>query len=377
MPASPRSSLFYSRIFAVGTVLVLGTALFMVLRPFLGSIAWALLIAFLLHPTHVRVSKWLRGRTTLSSSLLTVATLLICLGPLTALIVTFARQAATLAEYIQERLSMTTLPTIEGLHRVPVIGRMLDWLDRVANVSSEQLQSWAISGVQSVLKYFAASSGTLFLGAVGTVLGFAMMMFLLFFFLRDGAGMVARLVRLIPMAEKDKQKLETYLGAVTRAVVFGTLLTALIQGALVGIGFLIAGLPSPVVFGVIAAAFSLLPLGGTAIVWIPATLVLGMQGRWGAAIFMAAWGTLLVGLIDNFLKPMLISGRAEVPTLAAFLGVLGGLAAFGAIGLFLGPVVLALIIALIRFRLEMRRAEVAAKAASAESLAPPPAPPAH
>ncbi len=349
MAADSRSSRFYSRVFAIATVGLLGAALFKILQPFFSSMAWALLGAFLLHPAHLRMSRWLRGRYSLSAGMLTAATLFICIGPLTALSVSFARQAANLLEYIQERMTGMSLPTFERLQEVPVLNRVLRWLDTVAGVSPEQLQGWAVSGMQSVLKYFASAGGTLFLGAVGTMLGFAMMLFLLFFFLRDGASMFNRLVRLIPMTTTDKSKLAGYLGAVTRAVVFGTLLTALIQGALVGVSFAIVGLPSPVVFGVVAAAFSLLPLGGTAIVWLPAAIVLAVQSRWGAAIFMAVWGALLVGLIDNFLKPLLISGRAEVPTLAAFLGVLGGLAAFGAVGMFAGPILLALTIALLRY----------------------------
>jgi predicted PurR-regulated permease PerM len=138
-------------------------------------------------------------------------------------------------------------------------------------------------------------------------------------------------------------------------MVYGTGLTALIQGILVGIAFFILGLASPVVFGVIAALASLLPVGGTALVWVPAVIVLGAQGRWGAMIFLFIWGVLLVSLVDNVVRPMLVSGRAAVGTLTVFIGVLGGIAAFGAIGLFLGPVVLALI----RFMLEMRRAEAA------------------
>jgi predicted PurR-regulated permease PerM len=168
--------------------------------------------------------------------------------------------------------------------------------------------------------------------------------------------MSVRLKNLIPMTKARKQELFDYLGAVTRAVVFGTLLTALLQGTLVAIGFAIVDLPSPVVFGVIAAIVALLPIGGTSLVWVPATIVLAVQGRYGAALFMLLWGALLVGLIDNFLKPLLISGRAEVPTLAAFLGVLGGLAAFGPIGMFLGPVILALAIALVRWAEENRPA---------------------
>ncbi len=354
MAADSGAGTFYSRIFAVVTVALLGLALFRILQPFVGSIAWALLGAFLLYPAHARLSRWLRGRATLSSAALTTTALLICIGPLTALGVAFVRQAATLLERLQGRVGDVSLTDLDALQNVPVLAQALQWLDTAIGVSPEQLQGWAVSGAQSTLKYFASTGGSLFMGAVGTLLGFGMMLFLLFFFLRDGAAMCGRLVRLIPMADADKQKLADYLGAVTRAVVFGTLLTALIQGALVSVAFLIVGLPSPVVFGVIAAALSLLPLGGTAIVWIPATIILAAQGRWGAAIFMTVWGALLVGLIDNFLKPMLISGRAEVPTLAAFLGVLGGLAAFGAIGMFVGPVLLALSIALLRYVEEHR-----------------------
>jgi predicted PurR-regulated permease PerM len=349
MAADSAAGSVYSRVFAVAAVAILGVALFRILQPFLGSIAWALLAAFLLHPTHARLSRWLRGRPSLSASLLTVATLLICIGPLTALGLAFVRQAANLLERLPAGMGEAGISSLGAWQDIPVLKRALEWLHTVIGISPEQLQGWMVSGTESMLKYFTSAGGSLFMGAVGTVLGFAMMLFFLFFFLRDGAAMQAQAVRLIPMAEADKRKLADYLGAVTRAVVFGTLLTALIQGALVSVAFVIVGLPSPVVFGVIAAALSLLPIGGTAIVWIPAAIMLAAQGRWGAAIFMTLWGTLLVGLIDNILKPMLISGRAEVPTLAAFLGVLGGLAAFGAVGMFLGPILLALIIALLRF----------------------------
>jgi len=115
-----------------------------------------------------------------------------------------------------------------------------------------------------------------------------------------------------------------------------------------GIGFSIARLPSPVVFGVVGALIAMLPLGGTAIVWIPAAGWLFIDGRWGWGIFMVVWG-LMLSALDNFLKPMLISGRAEVSTLVVFLGVLGGLSVFGAIGIVLGPLVLSLALALIEF----------------------------
>jgi len=124
--------------------------------------------------------------------------------------------------------------------------------------------------------------------------------------------------------------------------------TAAIQGLLLGIGFAVVGLPAPVVFGVIAAVLSVVPFGGTALVWMPAVGVLLFQGRYVAAIALIAIGV-LVSTVDNILKPLLISGRATLPTLAVFIGVLGGIVAFGMIGMFLGPVVIALTLALVNF----------------------------
>lgn len=346
----------YPRAFAVITAAVLSYILFLILRPFITAIAWSLLFAFLLYPLHLRLSVGLRGRTSVSSFLLTLATLFVFIGPLGALGVAFVRQAATLLERLQStygELKFTGLGSLEGM---PILGPALRWIVEVTPITREQLSSGALSAARRILEHLGSMGGTLFMGAMGTMVGFVLMLFLLFFFLRDGAAMQARAANFIPLPPARKRELLNYLGAVTRAVVFGTLLTALLQGTLVGIGFAIAGLPSPVVFGAMAAVLSLLPVGGTALIWGPAVILLAMQGHYGSAIFLLLWGALLVGLIDNFLKPLLISGRAEVPTLAAFLGVLGGLAAFGPIGLFLGPVVFALIIALLRWAEEGRAA---------------------
>jgi predicted PurR-regulated permease PerM len=136
-------------------------------------------------------------------------------------------------------------------------------------------------------------------------------------------------------------------------VVRGTVLTSMIQGLLLGIGFAIVGMPAPVVFGVLAAVLSVVPFGGTALVWVPALATLLIQGRYGQAGGILAVG-LIVSSVDNFIKPLLISGRSPLPTLAVFIGVLGGLAAFGLIGLFVGPVVIALVLALTEFAREKR-----------------------
>jgi predicted PurR-regulated permease PerM len=355
--AVPVRDRFYARTFALVTALLLGIALFKIVQPFVGPLLWALFIAFLLNPLHEWLTRRLKGRSQLSAALLTLLTLIVLLGPLAALSAAFAAQVGDLLQSAQSTVADQTRNNVFDLTKVPWISGMLSWLDATLGVSIAQVRGYVIEGSRAVLQSLASLGGKVFLGAVGTVFGFVLMVFLLFFIIRDGAGMWRTLRDLIPMSRQQKNKLFDHLAAVTRALVYGTGLTALIQGTLVGLSFLFVGLPSALVFGVIAALAALLPFGGTALVWIPAAIVLAAQGRWGATIFMVLWGALLVSLVDNVVRPMLVSGRAPVSTLTVFIGVLGGISAFGAIGLFLGPVVLALIVALLQFALELRRAE--------------------
>jgi predicted PurR-regulated permease PerM len=363
MDAPPRirtEDRFYARSFALAVTAALGLAFYRIIEPFLGPITWAIFLAFLVHPIHVRLTRRLRGRNQVSAFALTMLVLVVFLGPLTGLSAAFAAQVGQLVQFAQATVADQARSNVLDFANVPWIQTGLAWLDDTFGINTAQVRGWTAQGLQQILQWLGSMGGRVFVGAIGTVVGFVMMVFMLFFFIRDGEEMLRTARELIPMPRAYKARLFDHLSAVTRAMVYGTGLTALIQGALVGIAFLIAGLPSPLVFGVIAALTALLPFGGTALVWVPAAIVLAAQGRWGWAIFMVIWGALLVSLVDNFVRPWLVSGRADVGTLTVFIGVLGGLAAFGAIGLFLGPVILALIIALIRFMLEMRRNELVA-----------------
>ncbi len=364
MDAPPRARTedrFYARTFSLVVTAALGIAFYRIIEPFLGPIAWAIFLAFLVHPLHVRLTRKLRGRTPLSAFVLTLLVLVVFLGPLTALSAAFAAQVGQLVQYAQTTVADQAKGNVLDFANVPWVQQGLAWLNSTFDINTAQVRGWVSQGTEQVLQWLASMGGRVFVGAVGTVVGFVLMVFMLFFFIRDGDSMLQTARDLIPMPRAYKARLFDHLSAVTRAMVYGTGLTALIQGTLVGIAFLIADLPSPLVFGVIAALTSLLPFGGTALVWGPAVIVLAAQGQWGWAIFMLIWGTVLVSLVDNVVRPWLVSGRADVGTLTVFIGVLGGLAAFGAIGLFLGPVILALIIALIRFTLDMRRNEIAPK----------------
>jgi predicted PurR-regulated permease PerM len=353
-PRPPTSDeVFYSRTFALLTLALLAYLLFQILQPFLAPIAWALFIAFLVYPLHRWLAAKLRGRDGWSAAVLTIATVLILVGPLTALGAAFAAQAAELLRYAQD-FAVEHKPTeASDLETIPLLGPAIVWLQESAGLSLAQMQAWGVEGARTVLRTLASLGQKAVLGALGTVVGFALMVFILFFAIRDGREAFATLRRLIPMSSGDRSRLFAHLASVTRAMVYGTGVTALVQGVLIAIGFAVVGLPSPIVFGVLAALLALVPLAGTPVVWVPAVLVLAAQERWYAAIFLLIWGS-LVATVDNVLRPMLVSGRAQVGTLTVFIGVLGGVSAFGPIGVILGPLVLALIIALVRFALDER-----------------------
>jgi predicted PurR-regulated permease PerM len=349
MPGTPS---FYSRVFTLVVAVVLGYALVLIFEPFALPMAWAAFLAFLLFPLNLRLRRRLRSAS-LAAGLLTVLAPITILLPLSALSVDFIAQISTLLKSLQRSAAELDIKTFSDLQQFPVIARANSWLEAHAGISAEQMQSWLVTGTREIMQRAASMSGWVFLGALGSLLAFAIMLFLLFFFLRDGDNMISRARRLIPLDEERKERLFSQLGAVTRAIVMGTTITAMLQGVLIGIGFTIADLPSPVVFGVLAALLSLLPVGGAAFVWIPAALWLFFDRHWGYGIFMVVWGLLLGGL-DNVLRPILISGRARISALAVFVGVLGGIPAFGAIGIILGPVALSLVLALIEFAEESR-----------------------
>ena len=344
---------FYRRVFALVAAAALGLAVYFIVKPFLQPLAWAGILALFLHPLQRRLGRRLRGHENLAALALTALALLMFVGPLTGLAVAFAAQARDLAALVPGLVEQARAYDSERLAALPWLHGLFDWLDRTLSISSAEVQQWALSGARRILDRVASMGGTAFVGAVGTVMSFTVMLFLLFFLLRDGAAIARTTVGLIPLEPARKALLVSRLSAVTRAVVLGTVLTALVQGTLLGVGFAIAGLPSPVVFGVFGGVLSVVPFGGTALVWVPGAAALFLMGETGSGIFLAVWGVVLVSSVDNFLKPLLIGDKADVPTLAVFIGVLGGLSAFGLVGMFLGPVVIALVLALVKFASEV------------------------
>ncbi len=338
----------YTKGFVIVVAALFALALYWMLAPLWGALAWAICLAFLLAPVHRWLMRKLKGRAGLSAGIITVLVPVLLAGPVASLGLAFTNQVAGLATRLQNQPLRFDAGLLAQLEHHPFIGNLAEWLRHNLTATTEQLDGWMVSGAQMLLQSLAATGGNFVLSALGSFIHFFMMLFMLFFLLRDGHQMLGRLVHLVPLAPQRRGELLLLVSNTTRAVVYGEVLTALAQGVLVGIGFAIAGLPSALVFGVLAAALALLPVGGSAIVWMPAVVFLLATSQWGLALFMLIWGT-GVSVSDNLMRPFLISTQAPVSTLAVFIGVIGGISAFGMIGVIIGPVLLTVLVALLRF----------------------------
>ena len=343
---------FWTRLGAVLLLAALGYLVWRIVTPLWQPLAWALLLGSLLAPFNLKLAARLGGRPRLASSVTLLLTVLLFILPVAAVTGAVAAQAAQLLNRLELHMPDMSQGLTVDLSHVPWLERPLAWIDANTTISLAQMQGWLVEGSRRLLEALVSSGGSVVMGALGTAASFVLMLFVLFFVLRDGPSVAQQVVQMLPIEDRRRARLWQHLADVTRAVFLGIGLTALVQGMLVGVGFWIAGLPSPLVFGVVAALVALIPMVGSALVWVPGALFLAARGEYGYAIFLAAWGAVVVGMVDNFLRPMLISGRADVPTLAVFVGVMGGLAGFGFIGLFVGPIVLGLLVALFRYERE-------------------------
>ena len=347
---------FYVRVGALLMLAVTGYLVWRIVEPLWQPLVWAALLGGMLAPWNTRLTRRLGNRPRLASAIMTLLALLLFLLPIASVAGAVAAQSAQLLKRLNAYLPGLRAGATLERELPPWLQAPLDWLGQNTGVTLAQMQGWIVEAARGLLEKIVASGGSVVLGAVGTLVSFMLMLFVMFFVLRDGPALARTVVRMLPIENRRRARLWEHLEDVTRAVFMGIGLTALVQGILVGLGFMIAGLPSPLVFGALAALFALVPFVGTVIIWGPAAIFLASRGEAGYATFLATWGVAVVGMVDNVLRPMLISGRASVPTLAVFVGVMGGLSAFGFIGLFLGPIVLGLLVALFRFETEERDA---------------------
>src|SRR5690606_13085816 len=245
-------------------------------------------LAYLLHPLHKKLTLRLGNSPTAAAGIITGLTPLAVFVPLALLAFAFAEQVTALTASMQGGGGMFDIAAWMDPLQHPRIADAVDWVAQRLDMRPRDLQNEMREGTRESVGVLAKSGGGMLIGTAGVLLRFFVMLFILFFMLRDGTKWFARAVTLIPLERRRRYQLLSRLGKVLRAVVYGSGLTALVQGALVGIGFAVAGLPGFVVFAVVAAVCGLLPFGGAALVWLPGALYLLADGQIGWGIFMLA-----------------------------------------------------------------------------------------
>ncbi|MGB7922285.1 MAG: AI-2E family transporter [Pyrinomonadaceae bacterium] len=312
----------------------------LMLQPFLGVLIWAAVLVVVFYPVHRRlVERTKRPATSaLLSSLMVIVAIL---APLTLITLALFNQLSGLTQNLPANLSSLLDPNS------PITGRALGWLRQYVDVDQMLSQ-------EAIAERVKAMSGTIAgrtLGFVGGVLGAVVQIFFIIFTMyylfRDGDRIVGALPDVMPLERSQSEEIMARTREVIAASVYGVLVIALIQGALGGVAFWALGVPSPLVWAVVMTFLSMIPMAGSFIVWVPAVIYLGMTGHWAKAIMLFLWGSLVIGTVDNFLRPKLVGERTRLHELIIFFAVLGGLQVFGVLGIVLGPVVVAVTLALL------------------------------
>lgn len=330
----------------------------LVMLPFISALLWAVVLTSASWPIYMRLLRLMRNRHSLAALTMSLGMILVILLP-------FVIVGASLADNVRE-LTVAVRRWVEAgppappgwLSKVPAVGERLEEQWRVVAGDSARLTQAARRLIEPV------SAGLLKLGLLlgAGLLQMTLSIFITFFMFRDGASLAARLKAAVERIGGERGgHLLAVASNTIRGVVYGILGTALVQAVMAGIGFLIAGVPGAMVLGLLTFFLSVVPMGPP-LIWLPAAIWLFNQGQTGWGIFMIAWG-IAVSSVDNFVKPWLISQGSNLPFLLIFFGVLGGAVAFGFIGVFLGPTLLAVTWRLVQEWMSTRR-PVSADAAS-------------
>jgi predicted PurR-regulated permease PerM len=321
----------------------IGGICYALLAPFLTAIAWAIVLAVAFHRPWTWLESRYPSRKNLAAVLLSLAIGVVVVLPAASLVGVLAWQASDIAGRTVAEMRSRNVHGVEDLLALPPVKRVVGFVAEKSGVTPDEIARRAVSFAAEAATFLAQKSGGLLLSFFDAVMTFLMTLFFLFFFLRDGREMTVNILEILPVGKARRERIGSSLFSMLQSIFLGSLLCALAQGVSGAVGWWIAGLPSPALAGAAMAFLSLLPIGGTAIVWLPGTLVLWFTGHHGAAIFLAAWGAIVTSvLFDNVLKPLVIGGSAELDTLVVFVGVFGGLSVFGLLGIFIGPIALAL-----------------------------------
>jgi predicted PurR-regulated permease PerM len=324
-------------------VIAVSLAFAWILWPFFSAVLWATVLAIVFAPLYRRILRSFGQRQNLAAltTLLVVVTLVIL--PLSLTATSLAQEATSLYDRVQS--GELNLGTVFQQLRDALPAWATDLLDRLGLTHLGAVQERLADALKRGSQFLAAQALSIGQGAAGFVLGLVVMLYLLFFFLRDGRALAKRIQDAIPLPPEEERDLFKKFTTVIRATIKGSILVAALQGALGGLIFWILGLHAPVLWGVVMGLLALLPAIGAAVVWLPVAIYLLATGSILQGMVLLVFGALVIGLVDNILRPLLVGQDTKMPDFIVLISTLGGLATFGLNGFVVGPVIAAMFIA--------------------------------
>ncbi|MDZ4394138.1 AI-2E family transporter [Cypionkella sp.] len=311
---------------ALAVAVIVGILLCVLIAwPFLGAITWALTLAILFSPLHVRVEKVVR-HPNIAALLSTAIVIVVVVVPAIFVVERLITEAASGILSLQARVESGELQALLDSH--PSLAPLESWIDRQFDLPSM---------MASVATWLSNIGATFVKGSLLQAVEVFITFYLLFYFLRDRLAAKTMIKAWLPLTPPETEQLLRRVVETVHATVYGTLAVAAVQGTLGGLMFWVLGLPTPLLWGLVMGLLSIVPVLGAFIVWIPAAILLILDGSWARALILAAWGGIVVGGIDNVLRPMFVGNRLRLHTIPAFISIVGGLLLFGAPGFILGP----------------------------------------
>lgn len=343
-------------VFFFGILLFLLYQLLHILSPFIGALVVAAAFAIIFFPVHVWIRKRVISNRSAAATVSTAAAVLMLALPLLVFGWLLVAESRALYPKTNQWLSAISQQDLE----ITLPDKIKAYID----IDVNEIMTGAIKNLQEKI---TRSGAGLLKNLFFFFVNFGVMVFSLFALFRDGERFLNWLIDIIPMDQEYKHRIANQLYVTTMAVVRGLLLTAAIQGFIGAFGYWLAGVKSPALFGLLTAFAALVPFVGTTLVWVPLSVAMYYISGFKTGLFLALWGGLVVGLTDNFLRPVLIGKGAKLPVFLLFLGIIGGMKVYGPLGLFLGPLLISCVIVFLQIYKEAK---------NLPHLPPPDSPPA-
>jgi predicted PurR-regulated permease PerM len=316
------------------------------LAPYLPPLGWAVVFATVGYPGYRRLVGWCGGRRRLAGLLACVSICALLLVPLVLLAFALTRQSLDAYAAVQRIVVSPDFETLVEQWLMPRLAGVMNLLD-LGGIDVSHLRDGLLAMTGQVSSFLVSHTTGLVTGFAGLLFSASLMLIAMYCFFLDGPTIVRRLRDLLPLEPPQEEMLIRRFRDVTAATFYGGVLTALAQGMIGAVIFLSLGLPSPLVWGAAMAVASLIPVVGTALIWAPAAAYFLLTGAWIRGVVLIGLGVLVIGSVDNIVKPLVVRGRMQMHILLGCLGILGGLHLFGLLGLVLGPVILALLMTLV------------------------------